>query len=407
MRLLTNVGRLWTGTASGTITGGGVAIDAGQIVWVGDAGAGPPSKVERRVERIDDCGGGLVTPGLIDAHTHPVYAGDRFPEISRRTSGALYADIAAMGGGIGATVAATRGASSSELEVGLERRLRAWLSGGATTLEAKTGYHLERHGELEAVRLLHEANERSGLPRVEVTFLGAHAVPEEASGDPDGYIEQVASWSPEAAAAGARFCDVFCDDGYFSVDQARVALSTGAASGLIPRVHADELAHSGGARLAAELGAASADHLLWADGADASALAEAGVVATLAPATALSMGRTPPARSLLDAGVTLALGTDHNPGTSGMTSMSLVVALAVALLGLSVDEALAAATRGGARSLRVAGRGVVQAGAAADLVLWDADHEGAFAWSYGLTPLRVYKGGEVVTPGSGAPALDE
>jgi imidazolonepropionase len=163
------------------------------------------------------------------------------------------------------------------------------------------------------------------------------------------------------------------------------------AAGMLPRIHADELAHTGGAQLAAELGCSSADHLLLVRESDARALAAAGVVATLAPVTALAMGRTPPVRTLLEAGVTIALGSDHNPGTCGTTSMSLVVALGVAELGLSVGEALEAATAGGARSLQLADRGRVEGGLRADLVAWDADHEGAFAWSYGLRPLRIWK----------------
>jgi len=410
VKLLTNIGRLYTGTGSGedgVLTGAALAVDDGRIVWVGDDAAGPPRAVSERVTAIDDCGGGLVTPGLIDAHCHPVYAGERMAEIARRTAGASYGDIAAMGGGIGATVAATRATGAEELRLGLESRLRAWLAGGATTVEAKTGYHLERNGELAAVALLHSAGRDPMLPRLETTFLAAHALPPEMRGSPDDYIAEASSWSAAAAEAGARFCDVFCDEGYFSVEQSRRVLAAGAAAGLRARVHADELAHSGGSLLAAELEAASADHLLWADEADAQALAAAGVVATLSPGTALSIGRLPPARVLLDAGVTVALGTDHNPGTCGMTSMSMVLALAVAAFGLSVDEALTAATAGGARSLCVPDRGAVAVGKTADLVRWDAEHEGAFAWSYGLTPLRVYRGGEDVTLRAALAAVTE
>ena len=391
MRLLNHIGRLYTATAQGVLEDAALVIEGERIAWVGPAAPGPPEEVRLHIDGEDGCGGALVTPGLIDAHTHPVYAGDRMAEIARRSAGASYTEIAAMGGGIGATVAATRQASARELRALVVERLGAWLRGGTTTVEAKTGYHLEREGELDALSILAEAGLDPALPRVEPTFLGAHAVPRGKASE--SFIDEVVTWCAPAAAAGARFCDVFCDEGYFSVPQSRKVLAAGRRAGLIPRIHADELAHSGGSMLAAEVGAQSADHLLYADGDDAHALAEAGVVATLAPGTALAMGRVPPAHTFLGAGVTVALGTDHNPGTCGATSMSLVIALAVAVFGLSVDEALTAATAGGARSLGLGDRGAVETGKLADLVVWDAEHEGAFAWSYGLAPLKVLLGG--------------
>src|SRR6266849_3403952 len=210
------------------------------------------------------------------------------------------------------------------------------------------------------------------------------------------YTKQVASWCADAHVAGARFCDVFCDRGYFSVSQPRRILKAALEAQLIPRIHADELARTGGARLAAALHAASADHLLCANRGDAVALARAGVVATLAPGTALSIGKLPPVKELNDAGAVIALGTDHNPGTSGLTSMSAVVALAVAVFKMSVERALVAATLGGAYSLSRSDRGVVAPHKVADLVLWDAEHEGAFAWAYGLKPRVVWLRGTQV-----------
>jgi imidazolonepropionase len=383
-------------SAGPPIEHGAVVIEAGRVVWVGreaEIGASPgrSGTAGEGVGEVEehDLGGRLVTPGLVDAHTHPVYGGDRYPEISLRSSGASYGEIAAAGGGIASTVAATRATPLDELAAALEQRLDRWLAGGATTVEAKTGYHLDEDGELGATRLLARAAAH-GTPSVEVTYLGGHAVGPEWSGDPDGYIAEAARWCAGARSAGARHADVFCDEGYFTIEQGRVLLRAAKAAGLICRIHADELACTGGAELAGELGCASADHLLLVDEAGIRALAAVGVVATLAPVTALAMGRTPPAGALLEAGVTIALGSDHNPGTCGTTSMSLVVALAVAELGLSVSTAVQAATSGGARSLCLDDRGQLVPGKRADLVCWEADHEGAFAWSYGLSPHSVW-----------------
>jgi imidazolonepropionase len=344
----------------------------------------------------DDCAGGLVTAGLIDAHTHPVYAGDRMAEVAMRSAGASYVEVAKAGGGIRATVTATRAEKAEELEQATARRLWSWLEGGATTVEAKTGYHLQREGELDAVRLLARLGMRRDLPRIEVTFLAAHALPPDRWARMGAYTDDVVDWCEDAYLAGARFCDVFCDKGYFSVAQSRRILKAAVKAKLIPRLHADELERTGGSRLAAELHAVSADHLLRANRSDAVALARAGVVATLAPGTALSIGKLPPVKELVDAGAVIALGTDHNPGTSGITSMSVVVALAVAVFKLSVERALLAATLGGAFSVSRSDRGAVAAHKVADLVLWDAEHEGAFAWAYGLKPRAVWVRGAQV-----------
>jgi imidazolonepropionase len=313
-----------------------------------------------------------------------------------RTAGASYEQVAKAGGGIRATVRATRAEPVAALEQSTARRLWAWLEGGTTTVEAKTGYHLNREGELEATRLLVRLGERKDLPRIEVTFLAAHALPPDRWARLGAYANEVATWCADAHLAGARFCDVFCDQGYFTVPQSRKILKAALDAKLIPRLHADELARTGGARLAAELHAVSADHLLRANRGDAVALARAGVVATLAPGTAMSIGKLPPVKDLTDAGAVIALGTDHNPGTSGITSMSLVIALAVGVFKLSAERALIAATVGGALSLSRSDRGVVAASKLADLVLWEAEHEGAFAWAFGLKPRLVWRGGSQV-----------
>ncbi len=373
MRRLRNIGRLFTGTPAGVIESAAVICDGEQIAWCGKSGDEPPELMES-VTVENDCQGGLVTAGLIDAHTHPVYAGDRWAEVAMRSAGATYAEIANAGGGIVATVKATREEPISALEQATARRLWNWLEGGATTVEAKTGYHLQREGELEATRLLSRLAQRTDLPRIEITFLAAHALPPDRWARLSSYAKEVGEWCDDAYMAGARFCDVFCDRGYFSVPQTRTILQAALKAKLIPRIHADELERTGGARLAAELHAVSADHLLRANRADALALAGA----------------------LVDAGAVIALGTDHNPGTSGITSMSVVIALAVAVFKLSVERALLAATLGGAYSISRSDRGVVAAHKLADLVLWEAEHEGAFAWAYGLKPRVVWLRGTQV-----------
>jgi imidazolonepropionase len=395
MRRLTNIGRLFTGTPAGVVEKASVIVDDERIAWCGRQGD-EPIDLLGYVSEDEDCGGALMTAGLIDAHTHPVYAGDRMAEVAMRTAGASYSDVAKAGGGIRATVKATREAAPESLEQATARRLERWFDGGATTVEAKTGYHLERDGELETTRILDRLGGRKDLPRVEVTFLAAHALPPDRGAKFGKYAKEVAGWCKEAHEAGARFCDVFCDQGYFNIDQSRRILKAGLAAQLIPRIHADELARTGGSRLAAELHAVSADHLLCANRSDAVALARAGVVATLAPGTALSIGKLPPVKELAAAGAAIALGTDHNPGTSGITSMSLVVALAVGVFKMSAEQALTAATVGGALSISRSDRGAVAPTMLADLVLWDAEHEGAFAWAYGLKPLRVWRGGVTI-----------
>jgi imidazolonepropionase len=392
MRRLHNIGRLFTGTPAGVIENAAVIVADELIAWCGTEGE-EPIELRGYVSDDEDCGGGLMTAGLIDAHTHPLYAGNRMAEVAMRSAGASYEEVAKAGGGIVATVKATREANPAALEQATAQRLRRWFEGGATTVEAKTGYHLEREGELEATRILKRLSEHVDLPRLEVTFLAAHALPPDRGAKLGSYAKQVAGWCADAQTAGARFCDVFCDRGYFSVSQSRRILKSAIQAQLIPRVHADELARTGGSRLAASLHAVSADHLLRANRSDAIALARAGVVATLAPGTAMSIGKLPPVKELLAAGAVIALGTDHNPGTSGITSMSLVVAMAVGVFKLSAAQALVAATVGGARSIARADRGTVAPSMLADLVLWDADHEGAFAWAYGLKPVRVWRGG--------------
>jgi len=399
-RLLTNIGRLWTG--SEILSNAAILTFDDRIAWVGPSAELPrsvPGVVDDivDVDLVENLGGGLVTPGLIDAHTHPVYAGNRYAELAMRSTGLSDTEITAAGGGITSTVTVTRGTDPWTLCNNVRERLACWLQSGTTTIEAKTGYHLTRDGELADVRMLRSLEDEPGMPRVHVTFMAAHSVPPEFFGRRSDYIDAVSAWCADAAAVGADSVDVDCEDGRFNEDEARWILSAGRRSGLLPRLHACGCTHNGAARVAAEMGCASADLLHAATDDDVAALSRAGVAAVICPGSALQQDVRPPVRSLLDKGVAVALGSDHTPGGVGITSMPLVIALAVSYLGMSVTEALRAATLGGAHALRAPDRGAMVRGRLADMVLWDADHEGAFAWNYGLQPRRVWRGGEPVT----------
>jgi imidazolonepropionase len=401
VRLLTNIGRLWTG--SEIMSNAAILTQDERLTWVGPAAELPariPGVIDDivDVDHVENLGGGLVTPGLIDAHTHPVYAGNRWAELSMRSGGSSAAEITAAGGGIASTVTVTRGTDPWTLCNGVRERLRDWLMSGTTTIEAKTGYHLTRDGELADVRLLRSLESEVAVPRIHVTFMAAHSVPPEYFGRRHDYVDAVGSWCSDASAAGADSVDVYCEEGRFSEHEARWILGAGRAAGLLPRLHACGDSRTGAARLAAELGCASADMLHEADCDDVAALAQAGVAAVVCPGAAMQVERRPPVRALLDKGVAVALGSDHTPGGNGITSMPLVIALSIAQFGLSVTEALRAATIGGAHALRAPDRGALVRGRFADMVLWDADHEGAFAWSYGLKPLRIWRGAEPVVP---------
>jgi imidazolonepropionase len=357
----------------GLLPHGCLAASAGRIVFVGpeselsSAVAPAPSAV------VLDAEGGAVLPGFVDPHTHLAFAGDRDHEIGQRLAGVSYRDIAAAGGGIVRTVEATRRASSAELVAGVRARLDEMLLCGTTTAEVKSGYGLETSAEIRSLEAIRDAAATHPV-HVVPTFLGAHEVPAEFRERRGAYVEQVVSeMIPEVARRGlAAFCDVFCESGVFTVGESRRVLNAGRAHGLGLRIHADELGGSGGAELAGELGARSADHLIFPSPAGIAALAAAGCVATLLPAAAfyLRLGRFAPVRALAEAGVPVALGSDVNPG--GGLSPSLPFAMAVACfgMGLSLEEALAAVTLNAACSLDLQGEiGSLEVGKRADLVV--------------------------------------
>jgi imidazolonepropionase len=390
-----------------------VACWEGRILAVGpraavEAGLEGEGYPLARFARID-AGGGAVTPGLIDPHTHLVFAGTREGELILRQRGASYLDILDAGGGILSTVAATRAASEGELLAHGRRWLDEMLSHGVTTVEAKSGYGLDLETELRLIEVAYQLG-REGPVDVVPTWLGAHAVPPEFRARPDGTEAFVRSLIddqlPGIAAHGrARFADVFCEAGVFTADQSRRVLEAARAVGLIPRLHADELAPSGGAELAAELLAASADHLATPspDGIAAmAAAADSGepVVATLLPITTwfLMKDHHAPARAFIDAGVPVAIGTDFNPGTSPVASLPLAMSFACVNLRMSPDEVLAAVTINAARAVALEDEiGSLETGKAADLVVWRVPTTSQIPYWPGADLVRtVIKRGRVI-----------
>lgn len=333
-----------------------------------------------------DAAGRAVVPGFVDAHTHLVFAGDRADEFAARLAGRPY-----QAGGIMRTVAATRAATDESLVEATVRRAGSCLAGGTTTIEVKSGYGLDTATERRLLEAVAAAGARTPAELVP-TFLGAHLAP-----DPS-YVDLVIDEMLPACAALAVSCDAFCDEGALSVDQARRVLEAGRRLGLAPRLHAEELAWTGGARLAAELGCLSADHLVHATADDARRLAAAGVVAVLLPATSFCLRSAyAPARMLMEAGVTVALATDCNPGTSYTTSMPFVIALACSAYGMSADEAVQAATAGGAAALGRTDIGHLRPGAGGDLAVLDGDHWVDLAYHPGMPAVAaVVKDGRVV-----------
>jgi imidazolonepropionase len=380
--LLTGSGRL----APAGLSPWAIAVSGGRVTWVGHPRDAPPD------DHLD-LGSALVTPGLVDSHTHPVFAGDRSDEAAARLEGAPYTE-----GGILSTVRETRAADDATLERLAEARLRAALAAGTTTVECKSGYGLSLDEELRHLRILGRVAERVPV-RVVRTLLGAHAVP------PGGSVaEHAAHVADDMIPAVARedlaeFVDVFADDGFFDLDATERVGRAAAAAGLGLRLHAEQLARTGAAELGVRLGAASVDHLEQLDDAGVRSVAASSTVATLLPAPAIVLrDRLPPARALMDAGATVALATDANAGTFGdFGAMPLVIGLGATLLGMTVTEALTAATSGGASALRRDDVGALKPGMAADLVTWDAEHEGAFALRLGsVRPSRVWISGEEI-----------
>jgi len=379
----------------GVIERGLIAARDGRIAFAG-ALSDFPSDADA-AERID-CGGRWITPGLVDCHTHLVFGGDRAREFELRLSGASYEEIARAGGGIVSTVAATRGCSEAALISGALPRLDALISEGVTTVEIKSGYGLDVETEMRQLSAARALGQHRPVS-IRTTFLGAHALPAEAGGDKDRYIDLVCrKMLPEVAQAGlADAVDAFMEGIAFSRDQTARVFSAAKALGLPVKLHADQLSNLGGAALAAEFSALSADHLEHTDEAGVLAMAKAGTVAVLLPGAFYFIRETkkPPVELFRRHGLRMALATDCNPGSSPLTSLLLAMNMGATLFGMTVAECLAGATREAARALGLLGEtGTLEVGKWCDLAIWDIDRPAELAYRMGFNPLngRVWRG---------------
>lgn len=351
----------------GLMSDAAVVIDDGRIAWIG------PSRSCPAADTRMDVAGRAVLPGFVDSHAHLMFAGDRAAEFAARMAGEPYAS-----GGIRTTVAATRAADDATLRANLARLTRELHASGITTFEVKSGYGLTTADEARSLRIAGEVTE-------ETTYLGAHVVPSEFADDPAGYVELVTGDMLDACAPHARWVDVFCDRGAFDADQARTILAAGIAHGLRPRIHANQLQHGDGIAVAVEMAAASADHCTHATDADLALLADSDTVATLLPGAEFSTRSAyPDARRFHRAGITVALATDCNPGSSYTTSMPFCIAVAVREMHMTADEAVWSATAGGARALQRDDVGAVAVGNSADLIVLDAPSHVHLAYRPGV-----------------------
>jgi imidazolonepropionase len=382
------------GARYGLIEAGVVAVADGRIAWVGDKADLPAAWAGAASE---DLGGRLVTPAPIDCHTHVVHGGDRAGEFELRLEGASYEEIARAGGGIAATMQATRAADQDTLRARALPFVDALIAEGASVIEVKSGYGLDVETELRMLRAA-RAIEASRPVRVRTSFLGAHAVPPEYKGRPDAYLQAVCLPALDAAAAEGLVdaVDGFCEGIAFDADQIERVFDRAADHGLPVKLHAEQLSHTGGTALAARHGALSADHVEYATPDDARALAAAGSVAVLLPGAFYTLHETqrPPVAAFREAGVAMALATDCNPGSSPLASILLTLNMGCTLFRLTPEEALAGITRNAARALGLGDTGVIAPGMRADLAVWNAEQPAELAYRIGFNPLhrRIFAG---------------
>lgn len=382
-----------TGDDYGLIENGALVLSGDRIAWGGPA----PELPAHFDGPVRDLAGRLVTPGLIDAHTHIVFAGDRAREFEMRLGGASYAEIARAGGGILSTVTATRAATPDALVAQALPRVDALLAEGITTLEIKSGYGLEAATELDMLRAARRIGAERPV-RIRTTYLGAHAIPPEYAGRADAYLDEICLPTLRAARAEGLVdaVDGFCESIAFSPDQIARVFETAAALNLPVKLHAEQLSNLGGAALAAGFGALSADHLEYLDAPGVLAMARAGTVAMLLPGAFYTLNETrkPPVDLLRQNNVPIALATDCNPGSSPLTSLLLAMNMGCTLFGLTPAEALHATTTNAARALGLADAGTLAAGQRADLAIWDVTHPAELAYRIGFNPLhqRIFAG---------------
>jgi len=386
----------------GIVEHGAVLIRGERIEWAGPTRDLPARPPRARFQVIDGVGLDLVAlPGFVDSHTHPVFAGTRADEYNLRCQGKSYQEIAGLGGGIRASVRQLREATMDQLVARAQRHLRQFLQHGTTTIEAKSGYGLSLQDELKILRTIAKLKAGNRMELV-ATLLAAHDVPDEYRSSRARYVRAIVEeMIPAAAREGlAQYCDVFCETGYFTVDESRAVLLAARKAGMGLRIHAEQLSRSGGAMLAAELGAVSADHLEWADDEDIRALKKAGTIATLLPGSAFNLGlpRYPPARRMIEAGVPVALATDFNPGSCFTLNMQLILSIACSQMKMTPAEAITAATINGAHALEIADRtGSIEEGKQADIVLMNVPDYLEIPYFFGVNHcVAVIKKGNIV-----------
>ncbi|MBI1495308.1 imidazolonepropionase [Halocynthiibacter styelae] len=372
----------------GLIPDGAIVVERDAILWSGSKADLPREYADAQVHSLD---GRLITPGLIDCHTHIVFGGDRAREFEMRLEGASYEEVARAGGGIVSTVKATRDADLETLVAEALPRLDALIAEGVTTVEIKSGYGLDRETELNMLRAARRLAELRDV-RVKTSFLGAHAVPAEYAGRADAYIDDVCIPALQAAHAEdlVDVVDGFCEGIAFDATQIRRVFEAAKALGLPVKLHAEQLSNIGGTQLAAEFGALSADHVEYATDDDAAALAKSGTVAVILPGAFYTLRETqmPPIDSFRKHGVPMALATDCNPGSSPMTSLLLTMNMGCTLFRMTPEEALAGVTRNAAQALGMTNQGQIAPGMRADLAIWDVKHPAELAYRIGFNPLH-------------------
>ncbi|WP_346913658.1 imidazolonepropionase [uncultured Roseibium sp.] len=380
--------------AYGLVEQGALVIEAGKIAWCGPAASLPSSFADLPAEDLD---GRLVTPGLIDCHTHVVFGGNRAREFEMRLQGASYEEVARAGGGIVSTVRATREAGEDALLTDALKRVDALLAEGITVLEIKSGYGLDIETELRMLRVARKVGEQRPV-RVKTSFLGAHAIPAEFKGEPDRYLSEVCLPALKAAHAEGLVdaVDGFCEGIAFSPEQIARVFDMAKDLGLPVKLHAEQLSNLGGAALAAKYGALSADHLEYLDEASVKAMADSGSVAVILPGAFYTLRETqlPPVDLFRKHGVPMAVATDCNPGSSPMTSLLLTMNMACTLFRMTPEEALAGATRNAAQALGLDDCGTLSTGKRADLAVWDVEHPSELSYRIGFNPLyrRIFGG---------------